>query len=117
VWPVNGSMVAGFPTPDLGPYTYPDSLGPQLKEIRPQDHGIHSFEELHLAGPAEVLKMGDLFLEALEADVVRFLGDPSYRLLMFVVSLNDYVQHRFWALREESEHGRTSTGGGGDPGG
>jgi predicted AlkP superfamily phosphohydrolase/phosphomutase len=115
VWPVNGSMVAGFPTPDLGPYTYPDSLGPQLKEIRPQDHGIHSFEELHLAGPAEVLTMGDLFLEALEADVGRFLDDPKYRLLMFVVSLNDYLQHRFWALHEAAAGGTVAVDGQDDP--
>jgi len=115
VWPVNGAMVAGFPTPDLELYTYPKELAAELSPIRPSEYGIRNLDEVHLAGPAEVLRLGELFLKVLEADMSRFLADRRYRLLMFVVSMNDYFQHRFWSLhdptaptydpREAAEHG------------
>jgi predicted AlkP superfamily phosphohydrolase/phosphomutase len=96
VWPVDGVMVAGFPTPDIRvPYTWPRELGAELGNFTE-----YTIDEVHRADPASVLRAAAGFTDRLVRDVSRWTADPAYRLVMYVVSPLDYFQHRFWSLRE-----------------
>jgi predicted AlkP superfamily phosphohydrolase/phosphomutase len=95
VWPINGSMVAGYPTPDVTRvYAHP----PELAEWVPAP--LESDFDRRNAGPEEVVRLSFDMLERLTRTMERFLAEDRHHFYMVVENLTDFFVHRFWKLRD-----------------
>lgn len=92
VWPVQGVMVAGYPTPDRRrAYTFPPELGDELTPI-----ALHSHDEILTAGVAEERRNADFEIESTGETMTRFLQAGEQDLYVCVSGITDGYQHKFW---------------------
>lgn len=97
VWPINGVMVAGYPTPDLSKvYSYPAELAQQVPPM------LDSNVDLWESSPDEVLPVCFAAAERWADTVERLVAEDRYHFYMVVENLTDYLVHRFWKLRDPS---------------
>ncbi len=93
VWPINGIMVAGFPTPEFGNYTWPVELAARL--------GIMSIPgDFHTYSPAAKLERSLAVLENRTALALETLRDPRYKVTIVVLSAPDDAHHHFWKFMD-----------------
>lgn len=90
-WPVNGAMVAGYPTPDAKrAFTYPPELGERLGALTEDSAFFRS------RAPDEVAReLIRLVRDRAEASL-RMLQDDEYDLFVVVFGATDRAQHDFW---------------------
>ncbi|MDH7485903.1 MAG: alkaline phosphatase family protein [Anaerolineae bacterium] len=92
VWPVQGVMVAGYPTPDRRrAYTFPPELADELTPI-----ALHSHDEILTAGVAEERRNADFEIESTGETMTRFLQAGEQDLYVCVSGITDGYQHKFW---------------------
>lgn len=92
VWPVQGVMVAGYPTPDRRrAYTFPPELGDELTPI-----ALHSHDEILTAGVAEERRNADFEIKSTGETMTRFLQAGEQDLYVCVSGITDGYQHKFW---------------------
>jgi predicted AlkP superfamily phosphohydrolase/phosphomutase len=90
-WPVNGAMVAGYPTPDAKrAFTYPPELGDRLGSLTEDSAFFRS------RAPDEVAR--ELIrLVRDRAEAARWmLENDAYDLFVVVFGATDRAQHDFW---------------------
>ena len=110
VWPINGVMVGGFPTPDpWRAYTWPpefaDEVGPLMPPSipKPQTGDRDELREEFLrVKPELILPMADYEIEKTTAFLERFVRSGEYDLVAGVIRVPDYLQHKLWKHREPS---------------
>ena len=92
VWPVQGVMVAGYPTPDRKQaYTHPAQLAEELTPL-----ALHSHDEILTAGVTEEQLNADFEIETIERTMARFLQEGEHDLHICVSGITDGFQHKFW---------------------
>ncbi len=105
VWPVNGILVAGFPTPDRKrAYTYPPDLAETLTPI-----ALHSHDEILHAGPAEERRNADHEIALLVRTMKRWLQERRFDFYMAVTGIPDGFHHKFWKYHDPSHPLHDST--------
>ncbi|MEW5821450.1 MAG: alkaline phosphatase family protein, partial [Cyanobacteriota bacterium] len=91
-WPINGLMVAGYPTPDQTiAYTYPDDLSKKIGKL-------YEDKSDHIASGSIETKL-NIYSEGLERisnTVEKLLKEEDYELFVYVTNVTDWVQHKFW---------------------
>ncbi len=96
VWPVNGIMVAGYPTPDRKrAYTHPADLAERLNPI-----ALHSHDEILKAGIAEERRNADYEIEVLLTHMERWLQENRFDFYMAVTGITDGFHHKFWKYHD-----------------
>lgn len=90
-WPVNGAMVAGYPTPDAKrAFTYPPELGERLGSLTEDSAFFRS------RAPEEVARELIRLVQD-RAEAARWmLQDDDYDLFIVVFGATDRAQHDFW---------------------
>jgi len=92
VWPVQGVMVAGYPTPDRKQaYTHPPQLAEELTPL-----ALHSHDEILTAGVAEERLNADFEIESIERTMASLLQGGQQDLYICVSGITDGFQHKFW---------------------
>ena len=96
VWPVNGILVAGYPTPDRKrAYTYPPALAQTLSPI-----ALHSHDEIAAAGIPEERRNADYEIDLLLRHMKRWLQDDRHDFYMAVTGITDGFHHKFWKYHD-----------------
>lgn len=94
-WRINGDMVAGFPTPDMGKaYCCP----PELAEWVPSPLPSHIHGER--IRPAMASRNPGEYLERLTQSMERFLAEDAHDFYMVVENVTDFASHIFWRLHD-----------------
>lgn len=96
VWPLNGILVAGYPTPDRErAYTYPPELAEDLTPI-----AIYSHDEILKAGIAEERRNADYEIEGILKHMGRWLRENRHDFYMAVTGISDGFHHKFWKYHD-----------------
>ena len=96
VWPVNGVMVAGYPTPDrTKAYVFPPEMASSLEPL-----ALHSHDEIARAGIPEERKNADYEIEKLVSTMGRFLREGKLDFYMGVTGVSDGFHHKFWKYHD-----------------
>ncbi len=96
VWPVNGILVAGYPTPDRKKaYTYPPELSDALTPI-----ALHSHEEIARATPDDERANADYEIEVLLKHMGAWLRENRYDFYVAVTGITDGFHHKFWKYHD-----------------
>lgn len=95
VWPINGVLVAGYPTPDLSKvYCHPPELASEISPLLPPGLDLWHSE------PDELLPACFAAADNWTTTVERFLQQDQHHFYMVVENLTDYFVHRFWRFRD-----------------
>ncbi len=98
VWPVNGVMVAGYPTPDRRQaYVYPPELTAEFDPIAGFSH-----DEIARAGLQEERQNADEEIATLIQAMSRFLQEGKLDFYMGVTGVSDGFHHKFWKYHDPS---------------
>ncbi len=96
VWPVQGIMVAGYPTPDRKrAYTYPPHLADALTPI-----ALHSHDEILKAGIEEERRNADFEISLLLEHMGRWIQEDAHDFYMAVTGITDGFHHKFWKYHD-----------------
>ncbi len=96
VWPLNGILVAGYPTPDRKrAYTYPPELADSLSPI-----ALHSHDEIARAGIEEERRNADYEIAVLLKHLKRWLKENRHDFYMAVTGITDGFHHKFWKYHD-----------------
>ncbi len=96
VWPVNGVLVAGYPTPDRKrAYTYPPELANVLTPL-----ALHSHDEIMVAGIGEERRNADHEIARLLAHMGRWLRENRHDFYVAVTGITDGFHHKFWKYHD-----------------
>ncbi len=98
VWPIEGIMVAGYPTPDRKrAYTYPPDLAERLTPI-----ALHSHDEILKAGIEEERRNADFEIALLLEHMSRWIREGAHDFYMAVTGITDGFHHKFWKYHDPS---------------
>ena len=96
VWPLNGILVAGYPTPDRKrAYTYPPDLAEALTPI-----ALHSHDEIARADVREARRNADHEIAIFLQHMGRWLRQNHHDVYMAVTGIPDGFHHRFWKYHD-----------------
>lgn len=96
VWPLNGILVAGYPTPDRKrAYTYPPDLAETLGPI-----ALHSHDEIARADIREARRNADHEIQVFLTHMGRWLRENRHDVYMAVTGIPDGFHHRFWKYHD-----------------
>lgn len=100
-WPINGLMVAGYPTPDqTRAFTYPESYAKKLGKLyEDKSDQIASGEK---ENKIEKYKTG---IHRVHKCIVGLIKEENYDFFVFVTNITDWVQHKYWKDQFESTNG------------
>lgn len=91
-WPIQGVMVAGYPTPDhRRPYTQPPGWADQLGQLY-----THSPDQIGVANPAGQFAIYCQAMSAMGDQLIALSRAVDWQLFIFVNGVTDGAQHRFF---------------------
>lgn len=100
-WPINGVMVAGFPTPDTRTtYSSPPEVADQvgsLMKLSPMKSMV--------ATPEVQAEDYDYYLKRSTETLVELAQDAEVDLFCYVNSLTDWIAHKFWRFDDPNAPG------------
>ena len=98
-WPINGVMVAGYPTPDeRKAFTYPPEIGKELEPLT--DLKI----DRKLASSIETqIKSYRFENDQLTKGIIKLLKKDRFDLFAFVTGILDSAQHTLWRYRNPQD--------------
>ncbi len=100
-WPINGVMVAGFPTPDTRTtYSSPPEIAEQvgsLMKLSPMKSMV--------ASPEVQAQDYDYYLERSTETLVELAKDCEVDFFCYVNSLTDWIAHKFWRFDDPNAPG------------
>ncbi len=100
-WPINGVMVAGFPTPDTRKtYSCPPEVADRvgsLMKLSPMKSMV--------ASPEVQAEDYDYYLERSTETLVEMAKDCEVDLFCYVNSLTDWIAHKFWRFDDPDAPG------------
>lgn len=104
VWPINGIMVAGYPTPNqTTAFTYPENLSPEIGPLYE-----YKSDQIAAGSIDEKLTIYNCGLERITHKVEKLLKEEPYDLFVYVNNITDWVQHKFWKdqfnIKKDHEH-------------
>ncbi len=107
VWPVNGAMVAGWPTPDLTrSYAYPSPLETLVPGLLPADDGSRKrFKDASAENVPWFLELADRYYQASLERLRELFSEAPVALCMVNETWTDFFAHRFWWLHDPAYPG------------
>ncbi|RMF35497.1 MAG: hypothetical protein D6759_04630 [Chloroflexi bacterium] len=98
VWPINGEMVAGHPTPDRRrAFTYPAYLADRIGPIM-----LLSNDEIRGAGVEDELRDARFQTDVMIRYMRQAIRSGRFDLVMGVTGISDGFQHKFWKYYDPS---------------
>ncbi len=95
-WPINGAMIAGFPTPDpRTTYSEPAEVGQRigpLVEMNAMKSMVSSVKDQ--------AANFDFYLQRSTDAIVELLGETDYDFFCYVNSVTDWIAHKFWRFSD-----------------
>lgn len=101
VWPINGIMVAGYPTPDqTKAFTYPENYSKQLGKLyEDKSDQIASGDK---TSKIQKYKTG---LNRVSDCAIKLLKEEQCDFFVYVSNITDWVQHKYWKDQFNSRNG------------
>jgi predicted AlkP superfamily phosphohydrolase/phosphomutase len=95
-WPINGTMIAGFPTPDpRTTYSEPKEVGEQLGPMV-QMNAVRSM----VASVADQAANFDFYLQRSTEAIESLLAKGDVDFFCYVNSVTDWIAHKFWRFSD-----------------
>ena len=92
VWPVNGIMVAGYPTPDqTKSFTFPSEIAEKIGNLYE-----YKSDQIAAGSLEEKIQIYSKSLERVSNSVEKLLKEEPFDLFVYVNNTIDCVQHKFW---------------------
>lgn len=102
-WPINGRMLAGYPTPRGDRFfTEPPEWAEELARHIPTRRRDRSRETMDVRTPAEWLDYARRLHEQVGTYFCELIEREPFDLVMLVDSMTDNVQHRFFHLHQRA---------------
>lgn len=99
-WPINGKMLAGYPTPRTDVfYTFPPEWAEEVAaRVQPPGRD-RSREEMDVRTPDQFLRDSGALLDRMGSYARELMARETFGLAMVVTALTDQSQHHFFHLR------------------
>ncbi|MBA3653833.1 MAG: alkaline phosphatase family protein [Actinobacteria bacterium] len=95
-WPVNGTMISGFPTPDpRTTYSEPPGVGARIGPLV-QMNAMRSM----VSSVADQAANFDFYLERSTDAIVELLAAGDVDFFCYVNSVTDWIAHKFWRFSD-----------------
>lgn len=102
VWPINGIMVAGYPTPDQSKaFTFPEEYSEKIGVLYD-----YISDQIAAGSVEEKLQLYSTALERINNTVEELLTREPYDLFVYVSNIPDWVQHKFWKYQFNGKKSR-----------
>ena len=97
-WPINGAMIAGFPTPDpRTTYSEPAELGERIGPLV-EMNAMRSM----VSSVKDQAANFDFYLRRSTDVIVDLLKQGQYDFFCYVNSVTDWIAHKFWRFSDPS---------------